>query len=55
MMMELIGTQHPLHPIIKSPIGEPKQTKMLNLFKSRRQSLAIHCPRCPLSATFKAP
>ena len=27
MMLELIGTQHPLHPIIKSPIGEPNRPR----------------------------
>ena len=51
-MMEVIGTHHALHPIIKSRIAEPNQTKMQNLYKSRTLRLPIHCPRCPLSGTF---
>ena len=31
MMMDVIGKQHSLNPIIKSPSGEPNQTKMQNL------------------------
>ena len=52
-MMDVIGTQHPLHPLIKSPIGEANQVKMVNLYNSRPHRLIIHCPTCSLSPTFR--
>ena len=52
MMMDVIGTQHPLHPHSKSPIQEAEETKMINLVQSRPHHLRIHCPRCYLSTDF---
>ena len=52
MMMDVIGTQHPLHPHIKSPIQEGEETKMINLFQSRPHHLRIHGPRCYRSTKF---
>ena len=51
-MIDVIGTQHPLHPLIKAPIGEAEETKRVNLYQSEPQRLVIHCPRCPLTVIF---
>ena len=50
--MDLIGTEHPLHPFIKSPIAEGEKNNMLNQSDSRPRQLAIHGQRCPLSIDF---
>ena len=50
--MDLIGTEHPLHPHIQSPIVEGGKNKMIALYDSRPRQLAIHGQRCPLSFNF---
>ena len=52
MIMDVIGTQQPLHPFIMSPIQEAEETKMVNIYQSGHNRLIIHGPKCPLSTNF---